>query len=276
MRSVRTLRNALLLVALALVAARAQVVAPARVFIGHETEIEEFLRTAPIERVEELSLGVTRPSRAWLQAGGPVASAAWKPIRPGTYKGFRESYQAEIAAYEMDKLLELHMVPPAVERTLNGKAGALIMWIDGVRMWRDVPEKPTTPEWKLQMVRMGMFDALIGNVDRNAGNILIDDRWTVYLIDHSRAFVGFTSLPFDIKTFDPSLWARMRALDEPRLQAALGRWVERKAIRAILSRRDKMAKRFKEKQSGSAGSTGSTGSAGSVGTVGSGSLGRRP
>ncbi len=35
--------------------------------------------------------------------GVPVASAAWKPILPGKYLGFQESYRSEIAAYELDK-----------------------------------------------------------------------------------------------------------------------------------------------------------------------------
>jgi hypothetical protein len=29
---------------------------------------------------------------------------------------------------------------------------------------------------------------LIANTDRNQGNLLIDDRWNIWLIDHTRAF----------------------------------------------------------------------------------------
>ena len=38
--------------------------------------------------------------------------------------GFQDSYKAEIAAYELDKLLTLDMVPPAVERVLQGIKGS--------------------------------------------------------------------------------------------------------------------------------------------------------
>ena len=41
---------------------------------------------------------------------------AWKPLRPGYSKGFMESYKAEIAAYKLDRMLDMHMVPPIVER----------------------------------------------------------------------------------------------------------------------------------------------------------------
>ena len=45
---------------------------------------------------------------------------AWRSLPPGVYRGFRESYKAEIAAYELDKLLKMDMVPPSVERQLEG------------------------------------------------------------------------------------------------------------------------------------------------------------
>lgn len=213
-----------------------------RVFDGREAQIEAFLKTGEIERVKRLSIGVTHPSRAWFKPGGPVASVAWKPLRPGIYNGYFESYKSEIAAYEMDKLLGLHMVAPAVERTIDGVAGALIMWIDDTRMWKELGVKPASTGWATQMVRMEMFDALIGNIDRNAGNILVDNRWTVYLIDHSRAFVTEKNLPLKFSQVDRALWDRIQALDEAQLQQALGRWLDRKPIAAILERRARMAK----------------------------------
>ena len=51
-------------------------------------------------------------ARCTLPPGGPVARMAWRPLPPGVHRGFRESYKTEIAAYELDKLLKLDMVPP--------------------------------------------------------------------------------------------------------------------------------------------------------------------
>lgn len=205
--------------------------------------IEECLRTSTVERIEQLPIGVTKPKRVYFGPGALVRSAAWKPLQPNRYQGFWESYKSEIAAYVMDKLLDLHMVPPTVERSLNGVSGAVIMWIDNTRMWRDLESrKPATRYWNTQMVRMKMFDALIGNIDRNAGNILVDDNWTVYLIDHSRAFVPYKDTSVKLIQIDASLWARMKALDATRLNEALGQLVERRCIDAILARRDRMEK----------------------------------
>ena len=35
--------------------------------------------------------------------------------------GYWESYKSEIAAYELDKLLGLDMIPPTVERRVQGE-----------------------------------------------------------------------------------------------------------------------------------------------------------
>ena len=39
---------------------------------------------------------------------------------------------------------------------------------------------------------------------------------------------------------DREFWDRIQALDEPGLTVALGKWVDRGGIRAMLARRDKM------------------------------------
>lgn len=39
---------------------------------------------------------------------------------------------------------------------------------------------------------------------------------------------------------DRDVWRRMLSLDEPALAAALGRWIDGRARRALLARRDRM------------------------------------
>jgi len=81
---------------------------------------------------------VTRPRRAYLEPGNPIDSLVWKVLPPGRRRGYWESYKSEIAAYELDKLLAMNMVPPAVERTIEGETGAAVMWVDGTRSVKDV------------------------------------------------------------------------------------------------------------------------------------------
>src|SRR5687767_2612904 len=106
------------------------------------TEIEHCLVDAKVAKLEEVPIGVTKPSRAILQDAACTRAFAWKPLRPGMYSGYWESYKSEIAAYELDKLLGLNMVPIAVERKVNGISGAAILWLDGVRSWDQILPLP--------------------------------------------------------------------------------------------------------------------------------------
>jgi hypothetical protein len=211
----------------------------AKIWLGREAELEAYLKTAKIDRIDEIPLGVTRPLRAFLAPGGPFGSMAWKPLRPGIYDGAWESYKSEIAAYELDKLLELHMTPPTVERQIDGRYGAAIMWIAPVTMWRDMKreDRPTGNRWTFQIIRQRMFDDLIGNDDRNKGNLLIDGDGHLCLIDASRAFLTSRNLPLKIEKVDAMQWGRISALTEESLTAAVGTWLDQAQIRALLDRR---------------------------------------
>ena len=212
----------------------------AKIWVGRESEIEDYIRTSPFTRVEEVPIGVTKPRRGYFAPGGPAVSAAWKVLRPGRPNGYWESYKSEIAAYELDQMLGMNMVPPAVEKTWKGDRGAAVLWLQPVRSWKSVEDLPKPEKWNREAIRMKMFDNLIGNSDRNAGNFLVDDEWNLFLIDHSRAFVNDSKLPFAMVRIDKPLWDKMLALDEPTLVERLGPWIDKTSVRAILKRRDKM------------------------------------
>jgi hypothetical protein len=214
--------------------------ASAKVWAGRHAEFEAFIRSAAIARVEDVPIGVTRPKRAYLEPGGPVASVAWKVLPPSRQTGYWESYKSEIAAYELDKLLGMNMVPVAVEKRWKGQTGAAILWLAPVRPWQQASALPKPFKWNRQAILMKMFDNLIGNPDRNMGNLLVDDDWNLFLIDHSRAFVDSADLPVKMERVDREVWTRMLALDEPALTAALGEWLEGRRVRAVLARRDRM------------------------------------
>jgi len=213
--------------------------ADSKIWVGRYREIEEYLRTA--ECVTKTTLGAGL-SRCNLPPGGPVARMAWKPLPPGVYRGFRESYKAEIAAYEMDKLLKLDMVPPTVERQLDGISGAAQVWVENLVGLKDagVPEEATRGKWENQLLRMTMFDDLIGNQDRNLGNTLRDPSWQLILIDYSRAFQASSELPRTLTRVDRALWDTMEKLTRPQLDAALKPWLDSNEITALIERREKM------------------------------------
>jgi hypothetical protein len=212
----------------------------AKIWVGRYQEIEEYLRTAECVSME--ALGKDRSARCTFRPGGPVARMAWKSLPPGTYRGFWESYKADIAAYELDKLLSLDMVPPAVERQLQGNNGAAQLWVEGILEVKadESPGESRRADWEQQLVRMTMFDDLIGNRDRNRGNTLRDVGWKLILIDHSRAFGAGTELPRKLSRIDGGCWARIESLSRNQLDAALRPWLGEAEIGAILDRRERM------------------------------------
>jgi hypothetical protein len=107
----------------------------ANVWQGRNAEVEAFLKEAKVAKVGDIPVGVTRPKRAYLAPGGVATSFAWKVLPPGRKDGYFESYKSEIAAYELDKVLGLNMVPVTVERRVNNELGAAILWLEGVRSW---------------------------------------------------------------------------------------------------------------------------------------------
>ena len=209
---------------------------------GFEDQIEQQLTDAKILKMEDVPIGVTKPQRATVEGG---MRFAWKPLQPGYNKGFMESYKAEIAAYKLDRALEMHMVPPIIERKVENKMGAAVFWIENTRSW-SVANPPQGPEpmWSMQLTRMKMFDLLIANIDRNQGNLIYDADWHLFLIDHSRAFITKKDLKgiAPLGRVERKLWNKMAALTIEDLDRVLGKLVGDKEKQALITRRDLMAK----------------------------------
>jgi hypothetical protein len=154
---------------------------------------EEFLKTAEIVRSEEVGEGVTKPFKLYLQRDNTHALACWKNMK-GLRDGFLEGWQYEIAAYQLDKLIGLNMVPPAVEREFNGKPGALVYWVTSeYSLLKIMEEGIKFPDGALPHIEKMKYlarawDALVANDDRTQQNVLYTKDWRMILIDHSQAF----------------------------------------------------------------------------------------
>ena len=116
--------------------------ASVKTWLDNPTMFEDYLRSAEVVGMEELKVGVTKPRRAKLAPGGPIEAFAWKTIQPGRHQGYWESYKSEIVAYELDKLLDLDMVPPTVEKRVKGDLGAAVMWVSPTKSSKELGGVP--------------------------------------------------------------------------------------------------------------------------------------
>jgi hypothetical protein len=96
---------------------------------------------------------------------------------------------------------------------------------------------------------MRVFDELIQNRDRNAGNALWTTDWRMWLIDHTRAFrVGRELLkPQLLERCERTLCDKMRTLTAPAMTEAMDGILLKPEIDALLVRRDLILKLFDER-----------------------------
>jgi hypothetical protein len=214
--------------------------------------LERFLLEAEIVSIDKLDTGITKPQRVTLRKDGIELRAVFKQLsisfekdsRPKTFDSDRWEY--ELAAYKLDRLIGLDMVPVTVERVVDKHRGVLQFWIDNaVTLKKMLDEKlqpdgwcPTYPQYNL----MNVFDILIHNTDRTQQNALFTRDWMLVLIDHTRAFETTLKPPtllYQNPTELPaSLARRLATLDRTKLDAVLGPYLHPKQIEAILKRRD--------------------------------------
>jgi hypothetical protein len=225
-------------------------------------EQEEFLRNAEITKTHGVSEGITNTRRATLTDGVITHDAQIQSIDQrktsftdarGTYLHFADSFKHNIAAYELDKILDIGMIPPSVERVVTGQTSAVTWWVDDVQMTeKQRYQKKITPPnqaaWNRQIYCVRTFDELIYNFDRNLGNLVITNQWRIWMIDHTRAFLPYQKLN-DAKRLvqcDRHLLAAMRGLTLEKVQKGLGRYLEGLRIAGLMARRDAIVAHFEQ------------------------------
>jgi hypothetical protein len=226
-----------------------------KVWPGRYAEYEDFLRSAEIERVQSFKAGITGHTKhVFFKPGGLALEGAMRDQRPGRYEGYFESYKSEAAAYKLDRLLEMDMIPPTVERTYNNQPVTMQLFVKNVRMLQDVNAQnlhdPDGRRWNRQVHRVYVFDNLVADIDENQTNLMFDSDWNFIKIDCSRCFTDTRKQPFEIgkrlNQIDQPFFERVKALDKAKVEQEIGNLVEAGAVDALMRRRDDIVKAFEK------------------------------
>ena len=221
----------------------------------------EFLRTAKVIRSRGINRGVTAPQRLTLSDGQVTHDAAFQAVNErknqadfghkGVEFNFADSHHFNLAAYVIAGMLGLDgMMPVTVHRTWNGKEGTLTWWIDDAidesTRLKEKRNPPNPAAWNQQMYKMRVFAALVGDTDRNLGNVLITNDWKLWMIDFTRAFRLWDELkyPEDLNQIERTLLARLRELDAAAVKEATAHCLTSFEADAVMKRRDLLVARF--------------------------------
>jgi hypothetical protein len=223
----------------------------------------DFLAKAAIVKEKTTTDGVTRPIRATLSDGVLTHDAQFQTVDQAkavftagkaSEVDFKDSYRFNIAGYRLAQLVGLETVPMSVPRRYKNKDAAVTWWIDDVMFdeggRQKLPDKygPDSERTQKQIHIMRVWDELIQNRDRNQGNILWTKDWTLWLIDHTRAFRSGGSLlkPNELIRVERTLFEKMKQLTEATLSKTMKGILTQGEIRPVLKRRDAIVAHFEK------------------------------
>jgi hypothetical protein len=211
---------------------------------GSDAALEALLRDSPVTSNVAVE-GEDRHAVQLTHAGGTLL-AWWYPDHKAGGRHARE-----VAAYRLDRVLGLGLVPTTVARTIDGAAGALQWRPDELISMAQAAAGATggTPwcDTTAQIELLYVWDALIGNGGRTEASLAWTTQdWTLLASDHRFAFTAATGAPAHLEgralRIGPELCRRLGALDAGKLRAALEGAANARERNAVLRRRDGMVK----------------------------------
>ena len=157
--------------------------------------------------------------------------------------------QRELAAYAVSDMLGFDIVPATVERTIDGEQGALqLLYPDLIKESQRLAQNIAFNGWcsmTNQFDLLHVWDTLLANSGRSTDNVIYrQNLWRLEAIEYSSAFASSKKLPRSITsgqsslTLRPEVLAALRSLDEATLLAVLGGLLDKRSIKALISRRD--------------------------------------
>lgn len=223
-----------------------------------QQEIENYLKNA---KVCSEKRRVGRRTEAWLLCltDGKIERRGFfritNRIRPHP---LADSYKYDLAAYELNKLLDLNIVPPTVEREVEGRKGMLQLLIEGiiteeVRRNKNI-EPPDLEKYKNSLEELTVFENLTYSdsycAKKDLGDILIihKEDWKIWRVDFSEAFVPFSELlpECPITRCSKSLYQNLQKLDNDNVKSKLSLYLNDEEISALLERKKIIIEKIKK------------------------------
>ncbi len=221
---------------------------------GGQLELEGFLKNAKIASVEKnVATGRGAPWRVTLRDAACSRRGFFKYINARRPQIAPMSYKYEIAAYALSKLVDTPIIPPIIERDVEGKKGSLQIFLETCvsDIERRKSGKPVSGDpvaLANAFDELTLFEALTA-CERDPNDVLIHkDTGRLCRVDFAEAFDPTPELsPAAAAAGRCSrrLYAGLRDLDPAAAEAALAPFLNAAEIKGLLVRRMLLLEKFK-------------------------------
>jgi hypothetical protein len=210
-------------------------------------EIERFLQNSDIIEIQEdKELGTTDPWIVILRDGKTERRAMFKHVNRCRPNFMPDCYKYELAAYELSKLLDLEIVPPAVPRTVKGTPGSLQIMVEGCISLQNYQQIHVVDHerFQCQMLDILVFDNLVywqtGRDDVNEDILYHQDDGRICRVDFAKAFDTVHELlgeEREVKQCSQALYAALSGLEDDSILENLAVYLNDDELSALLTRK---------------------------------------
>ena len=222
-----------------------------------QKELEVYLEKAKVFDIEKGGLGGrNEPWKIFLDDGKAKRKGIFKYIDRPERRLNPVSYKREIAAYELTKLFKMEIVPPVIERKIQGFTGSLQIMVEGCineseRRIRKL-DPPDASAFEKAIQEINVFDNFTFCLPDPKDILVHKDTWQVCRVDFMEAFDTLVEfLPgTTINRCSRRLFQGLQ-LEPKIIETAVKPYLTSKEIQALLDRRalilDKLKNLIKEK-----------------------------
>lgn len=214
--------------------------------------IEKYLKTAEVVSTTTDYQGRTGAWEVVLDDGTMKKKGFFKHVNRTRPHALPDSYQYEMAAYKLAKLLDIDFVPPLVEREIKGIKGSLQIFMEDCRRLSDIKRKqmgfPEPVELEDALDGLAVFEILTGDQCRDDDDTLVqNETWKVCRVDFSEAFSPYIDWEKDcgLSRCPKYIFENLSALDEKTIEAALSSYLNEEEMKALFQRKNRIIKRIK-------------------------------
>lgn len=209
-------------------------------------QLENFLSKARVVKVTKgRAGGRTAPWIVSLDDERMKGQAIFKYVHRPRPAMIPDSYCYELAAYELNKLLGLDIMPTVVARKLDGRSGSLQLMLTGVITEAQRQRKGLTPPdeeaFQQALAEVVVFENLVYDQCLDQDDILINmNTWQVWRIDFSESFAPVPELLTDcpIRRCSRELFNSLSQLEAGQLTGKLKPYLSQQEMEALLKRQD--------------------------------------